>query len=367
MRKRIFLTLISVITLSFLYQCITYADNVIIQANKQVYDEKTKQVTIEGNVKVSTQDITVRSPKAFVQTGPDGKPATAMFIDGAHAIKNDGITQSDVKSNIMKVSLIKNSVSAQGNVITNIIKNKQLVATIKSNEQNFDSNTNIVIATGNVNITYKDVKTKSDEARILIDKPSGQLRQVNLLGSANVVQNKSVIDAAVFIFNPVSNELIAQGKAHSKSTLDDGTPVDIWSDYQHYDKPSSTLITSGKVKLIYKDYISTGPKATFLPENNGTKPNKIIFLGRSRIVEGTRNVEANKIVITLNPKNFVAVGNVKTKFVQEQKADDSSAKNSKKSNKATKNSKNNTNNQILPPEVKKTMNVPQLPESTSLN
>ena len=364
MKKHLLLTITAILALSFTYQCISYADDVYIQANKQSYDGKTKLVTVEGNVKVNTSDIKVNSPKAYVKPGPDGKPAFATFVNGAHAVKNDGITLSDVKSNIMKVALIKNNVYAQGDVITNIIKNKALVATIKSNEQDFDSTTNIVSATGNVDIVYKDIKTKSSSAKILIDKPSGQLKQVNLIGDAHVVQDKSIIDAAVCIFNAATNEMVAQGKAHSQSTTDDGLPVNIWSDYQHYDKTSSTLITSGKVKLVYKDYVCTGPKATFLPEKGGTKPNKIIFLGRSKIVEGARTVEGNRIVITLNPKNFVATGNVKTKFVQEQK-NETNSDNGKQSKKGAKNS--TKPNPKVNKEVKKTMDIPQLPESTGQN
>ena len=44
------------------------------------------------------------------------------------------------------------------------------------------------------------------------------------------------------------------------------------------------------------------------------KPNKIIFSGRSKITEGDKSIEADSIVITVNPKNFTAEGNVKTQI-----------------------------------------------------
>ena len=124
------------------------------------------------------------------------------------------------------------------------------------------------------------------------------------------------------LYNPVTNEMVAYGNVNSRTILDDGTPVDIQSEFQQYDKTTQTLITSGHVKINYKEYIATGPKAIFVPDaaaakkSNSSKPNKIIFTGRAKIIEGERHVEADKIEITVNPKNFTAEGNVKTRFTQ---------------------------------------------------
>ena len=47
------------------------------------------------------------------------------------------------------------------------------------------------------------------------------------------------------------------------------------------------------------------------------KPEKIIFQGRSKIVEkGVNSVIADRITMTVNPKTFEAVGHVKTNIEQ---------------------------------------------------
>ena len=75
---------------------------------------------------------------------------------------------------------------------------------------------------------------------------------------------------------------------------------------------ANTMIASNSVKVIYGDYTAYGPKVSVFPDPKTNKFNKVIFLGRSKIIEKGRMVEADKIVLTLNPRNFFAQGNVKT-------------------------------------------------------
>jgi len=91
----------------------------------------------------------------------------------------------------------------------------------------------------------------------------------------------------------------------------------IFSDYQNYDKAANKMIASGHVKILYGDYIATGPKATF--NIVGGTVDRIFLTGRSTIIEKAKKVTADKITITTNPKNFDAVGNVKTQFEQQSK------------------------------------------------
>ena len=64
--------------------------------------------------------------------------------------------------------------------------------------------------------------------------------------------------------------------------------------------------------VTYKDYDAKGPKATVYPDKITNKPNEIVFIGRSTIVEQMRSIEADRIKMYINPKNFFAEGNVKT-------------------------------------------------------
>ncbi|OGI04343.1 MAG: hypothetical protein A2104_05800 [Candidatus Melainabacteria bacterium GWF2_32_7] len=295
--------------------CPALAENVIVQANKQNYNAANNLMTFEGNVKVDFDNISIKSPKAFLKTGQDGKPQAATFVQGAEAIKIDRNSKSSVKANIIKVSILENKIRAQGNPSSTITENKKPIATIKSDEQEFDMESNIITATGNVTINYEEIKANSTNAKIKINE-SGKPELINLIGSARVTQGKNIVNATNLLFNPISNELIASGSAKSQTILEDMTQVSIWSDYQQFDQNTHTLITSGRVKIVYKDYIATGPKATFLPDTKTNKPNKIVFMGRSKIQEGSRTVEADKLELSVNPKTFTAEGNVRSQFTQ---------------------------------------------------
>lgn len=329
MKKKLFLLLISSVILTQI-TCLSYAQDVMIQADKQNYNGDTNLMSFEGKVKVNFGNVTVKSPKAFIKSGQDGKPELATFTQGAVATKTTGISKSSIKANIIKVSLLENKLKAEGETNSTITENQTPVAVIRSNTQEFDIKNNIITASGNVNISYKDITANSNDAKITIDE-TGKPSRINLIGAAKVVQNKNIINAVNLLFNPVSNELIASGTVHTQTTLDDLTKVLIWSDYQQFDQNTNTLLTSGRVKISYKDYIATGPKATFLPKENSTNPNKIVFMGRSKIQENGRIIEADKLEITVDPKNFNAEGNVKSQFPQLQnKTADSSKKNKKR-------------------------------------
>lgn len=292
---------------------ILYAENILIQADKQTYDgEKT---VFEGNVKVDYEDIRVESPKAIVRNDEKGKPSAATFVDGAYAEKKSEFSRSEVKANIINLSLLKNRVRAEGESESTVFEDKKPIVHIKAGSQIFDIKKNIIVAREDVKINYDKINTESDKARISINK-EGNLDKVEFLGNVAINQEKSVIKADNVLYDPNADEMVASGNTNSTTILDDKTNVIIWADFQQYDNISKTLITSGHVRIKYKDYLASGPKATFIPDKNSSKPNKIMFIGRSRIQEGQRYVEADRIQITLEPKNFQAEGNVKTRFAQ---------------------------------------------------
>ncbi len=292
---------------------IANASNVLIEADKQDYDSKKNLMTFEGNVKVDYENITVKSPKAFIRTSKDGKPEQATFMPNATAIKDKGKLKSQVQAEVIKLSLLEKRIRAIGSTKSVVFENKIPLVSIKARDQIFDTTTNMIIASGDVKIDYSDIRTESEYAQVTIDK-DGNPRQVTLKAKAKLFQDRNVISAKSFIYNVQSEELIAQGAVHTQRTLEDNTNVSVWADTQDYDKAANTLMASGNVKIDYKDYTATGPKAMFLPEKDKTNPNRIIFIGRAKINESDRMVEADKIEITIEPKSFKAEGNVKTKI-----------------------------------------------------
>lgn len=289
------------------------AENILIQADKQTFDgEKT---TFSGDVRVDYEDISIKSPRAIVRNDNEGKPDGATFVDGAYAVKESEYSRSEVKANIINLSLLKNRIRAEGNAESSVFENKEPLVHIKAGSQIFDIKKNVIVASDGVKINYKEILTNSDRARITINE-AGNLNKVELLDNVRIDQENSIIRANQVFYNPTTDEMVASGNASSETKMEDGTYVVIYADYQQYDNASKTLITSGNVKIKYKDYIASGPKATFIPEKGANVPNRIVFLGRSKIQEGQKFVEADRIELTLDPKNFTAEGNVKTRFTQ---------------------------------------------------
>lgn len=304
---------------------VLYAESIYIQADKQTFDGKKTIFT--GDVKVDYEDIRIESPKAIVRNDKEGKPIDATFVDGAYALKKSEFSRSEVKANIINLSLLKNRIRASGKSDTEVFEGKKPLVHINAGSQIFDTHKNVIVATEYVKIDYDKIKTNSDKARITMDD-AGKLDKVEFLGNAQINQEKTIINGDKILYSAVTDQMTATGNTSSETLLEDGekTNVLVWADYQHYDNASKTLITSGHVRIKYKDYIATGPKATFIPENGSTKPNKIIFIGRGRIQEAERYVEADRIEITLEPKNFKAEGNVQTRFTQVQSLKEASKK-----------------------------------------
>lgn len=302
------LTLLCLVTIPVM------AATLIIDADKQAYDYKTNTVNFSGNVKVKMDNINVTSPNAKAKVGKTGQISSAVFTDGAHAVQDNITSQNEIKATVINMSLIKKQVNAKGNVVSVVNESNKPSVTIKSDVQDFDVKTNLMVAQGNVFIDYKDIKTSSQKAEITMDA-DGNLQKLKLTGNSNVIRGTHSIKADEFVFIPATNNMTAMGHTCSKTMLDGGELLKVYADYQTYDKVKDSLITTGNVKVLYKGYIATGSKAIFSSGSKNIKRlNKVNFIGRAKIKEFNREIEADKIEMTLNPKGFDAQGNVRSWF-----------------------------------------------------
>ncbi len=288
-----------------------FAKTLTVESSKQEYNDSKKLITLTEKVNVKIDDVTVTSPKAFLNITPKGKPDTATFTDGAHAIQVTKDSKNETKAHILKLSLITKEVEAKGDVESKMAKLGKPTITIKSNYQSFNTNTNLMEAKENVVMTYDDIKTNSDSAKIWISKQGG-LDFLKLIGNAKVTHEQVEITGTEVNLDAKKEIMTAVGSAYTDVKVDDVTHVKIWAQNQQYDNKTNTAMASGSTKIIYDDYVAVGPKAVMLADKKTRKPSKIIFSGRSRINEGAKSIEADSIIITMNPKNFVADGNVKT-------------------------------------------------------
>jgi lipopolysaccharide export system protein LptA len=168
-----------------------------------------------------------------------------------------------------------------------------------------------MVATGSVTMKYKDIESFSDKAVILAD-PKGGLQKIDLIGNAKVKQEQNTSEGHHFVYNPITEEMSVSGNTKTIAISDDGKKLTIHSDYQQYNKKQNSYIGNGHVKIWFDDYYAQGPKVSVFPDEKTGKPNEVYFVGRSKIVQADKDIIADKIRMTMDPKDFQAEGNVRT-------------------------------------------------------
>ncbi len=306
--RKIFLALI--ITL-FAMGLIVQASDLVIESKTQSYEEKENKIKFDGDVKVTIDDLKVVGDYADVSIDENQKPDTATFYDKPYAYEIKKNKKREVKANILKLSLITKVVKAQGDTQSIVFEGKTPIVVINADEQEYDTKTGIMTANGAVTILYKELETFSDKAKVKTDK-NGDLKDIELIGNARIKQqggNESFADK--FLYNAGTKVLTAVGNTTSNALMDDGTKLILKSSRQELIQDKNIFNASGNVRVWYQDYYAVGPKITVYPNKEG-KPNEIYFSGRSSITQGVRTIYADKIRMTMKPKDFHADGNTRT-------------------------------------------------------
>lgn len=304
---------IAITITSITFASIAFATDLSIESDKQTFKMEENKGTFEGNVRVKLDDINATSTKAEVFIDPKTKQLSdAVMYDKPYVVQIKTDKKNEIKSNIIKMSLLNKKIKAEGNTQTTVTPTNGLKPTviITADTQEYDTNSKTLVANGSVIIYYNDVETYSDNAVANLNK-NGDLQKITLTGHGRLKQKDSIITANKFIYDATKEVAYALGSAHSDVEMD-GTRINVWSNRQEYYKKQNVIQASGNVRVKYKDYDAKGPKATVFPDKTTNKPNEIVFAGRSIITEQMRSIEADRIKMFINPKNFFAEGNVKT-------------------------------------------------------
>lgn len=309
MKKRKFLIIISLLIL-FL-SAVTIGSDLIIESKTQTYAEKDGLIKFLGDVKVRYEDITIVGDKADVSVTKDNRLDTATFHDQPYAYQIQNNKKREVKANILKFSLLNKVIRAEGNTQTIVTEGKTPIAIINADEQEYDTKTNIMTARGTVSIKYRDVTTFSDKAVVKSNK-NGDIQRLDLIGHAKIDQTKHHATADHFIYTAANEEMVAIGNTMTSTVTDNGSPFKVTAKYQQYDKKNNVFMGSGNVQVYYQDYYAKAPKITCYPDKITKKINEVFMSGRSMIQQNDKEIHADKIKIIVDPKNFEAVGNVKT-------------------------------------------------------
>ncbi|MBR2430360.1 hypothetical protein IKB17_02710 [bacterium] len=290
---------------------VVFASDLIIESKTQIFSNKEKKIKLDGDVKVKMDNLTIESPRADVSIRRGNKLDTATFYDKPYAFEVNVNKKREVKANILQVSLINKTVRAEGNTQSVISEGNTPIVTINADEQEYDTKSNVMVAQGAVNMKYKDIESWSDKAVIIAD-PKGGLKKLDLIGNAKVRQEQNVSEGHHFVYNPITEEMSVSGNTKTTAISDDGKKLVLHSDYQQYNKKQNSYIGNGHVKIWFDDYYAQGPKVSVFPDINTGKPNEVYFVGRSKIVQEDKDIIADKIRLTLDPKDFQAEGNVRT-------------------------------------------------------
>ena len=288
-----------------------YASDLVIESKTQSFNEKENKVKFNGDVSVTIDDVKVEGQTADVNMTKDGQLDTATFYDKPYAYEIKKNKKREVKANILKVSLITKVVKAEGDTQSIVFDGRTPVVVINADTQEYDTKSGVMNADGTVTIKYKDIETYSNHATIKTDK-NGDLKNITLIGNARVKEKNNESFADKFVYDPATEILTATGNTTSKASMEGGDKLILKSAYQEYNKSKNIYNASGNVHVWYQDYYAVGPKITFYPDSKTNKPNEIYFTGRSSITQGVRTIYADKIKMTLEPKDFQATGNTRT-------------------------------------------------------
>ena len=311
MNYKIFIAILSILLTSSVFA-------ITIESKKQEMQYDKNKGFFEGDVKVQVGDVVVQSPKADLDLEPaTKKPSLATFFDKPYAYQKKENKKHEVKADIIKVSLINKIITAQGHAQTNVLQDKKPIIIISANEQEYNTNTNLMKAIGAVTINYEDMVATSDSAYALLNK-QGDVQNIKLSSRAIIKKDKNIIKGDNIQYSNLRQDIIASGNTMSDITFENNERLIVEARSQQYDRKNNTIMAIGSVNVKYGDFKAIGPKAIMYINAKTNKPEKIIFSGRSKITEkGINSVEADKITMIMEPKTFEADGNVKTVIEQE--------------------------------------------------
>lgn len=287
------------------------ASDLIIESKTQSFSENDNKIKFDGDVKVSVDDLKVVGESADVSMNDKQELDTATFYDKPYAYEVKKNKKREVKANILKVSLITKIIRAEGDTQSTVFDGKVPIIVINADAQEYNTNTGVMTATGGVVINYKELETFSNKAKIKTDK-NGDLKDIELIGNAKIKNKSNESYADRFVYNGVTEVLNAYGNTTSTTVNDDGSKLVLKANMQEYNQNKNVFNASGNVRVWYQDYYAEGPKLSIFPNSKTGKPNEIFFTGRSSISQGVRTIYADKIKMTVKPKDFHAEGNTRT-------------------------------------------------------
>lgn len=310
MDKKKFLIIFSILVL-VLCTIGVIAEDLVIDSKTQTFSETDNKIKFDGGVNVKYGDIHCVGDNADITVDKNNRLDTATIYNKPYAYEVKNNKKREVKANILKFSLLNKVIKAEGDTQTIITEGKTPVAVINADCQEYDLKTNLMTATGSVAIKYKDIRAFADRA-VIATTGKGELKRIELQGRAKIDQAKHHLIANKFVYDAPSKQMTAIGNATTTTVLDNGKEFILKANYQNYSQLDGIFVGNGNVKAWYDDYFAKGPKVVAYPDKVTNKMNEVYLMGRSTIRQNEKEISADKIKIIIEPKNFMAEGNVRT-------------------------------------------------------
>ena len=135
------------------------------------------------------------------------------------------------------------------------------------------------------------------------------------------------MDADTLTFEIATEEIVADGHAHSEVSSEDDTSskpqsgppkssvIITDSQHQEYDHASGKFTANGHVHVLHQDIDAKSDKMQ-LVYGTDNKPETVIFTGSADAKQNSNTTQADQITYFLHTKRLQAAGHVKSKVIQ---------------------------------------------------
>jgi lipopolysaccharide export system protein LptA len=104
-------------------------------------------------------------------------------------------------------------------------------------------------------------------------------------------------------------------QAQAPAPAGEGGPIDIRANEQEF--AGDHMIARGNVRIIYKDSTIVAPIATLYKDPLTGQPQRAIFTGHPRLVQGANKIDADTIIFEMATSKIVAEGHAHSEVVNE--------------------------------------------------
>lgn len=276
------------------------AEKIVTDSRYQEYNRETGRFEARGDVHVRHGDILVISDKLQLVYGTDAKPESALFTGHVSATQNENNTQADT----MTYFLATQRLQATGNVRSKVIQKKADGPKKGGPDDGSQGDTQSGKAADTTAFTDSSAKYSdklADTSKVsTFSKPASDKPGDKVADASKSTKSGGANKANGFNFD-----------TENKS----GEPMYIDSDAQDYSKDSGRMAAQGNVKVRYGDTTGISQNVVLVRNIDG-QAEKLVFTGRSQIIQPGKRWIGDKITMLVNDRKVLAQGNTRAYILQ---------------------------------------------------